>query len=84
MTFWMPKPAKIPKDRLGYPITIPDCLKLGRAVEDSLSGIIYKDDSQVVDLGPVRKRYGPVGVDVEVWQITDAVVKVLNGKVDNP
>ncbi|MFH1615841.1 MAG: RusA family crossover junction endodeoxyribonuclease [Planctomycetota bacterium] len=69
LRFWMLKPAKIPKDRLGYPTTRPDSLKLARAVEDALSGIIYKDDSQVVDLH-IEKRYGPVGVDVEVSRIT--------------
>lgn len=30
------------------PITRPDVLKLARAVEDSLSGVCYRDDSQIV------------------------------------
>jgi Holliday junction resolvase RusA-like endonuclease len=29
------------------PISKPDSLKLGRAIEDAMTGIIYKDDSQV-------------------------------------
>lgn len=70
LTFWMPKPAKVPKERLGWPITKPDCLKLGRAVEDALSGIIYKDDAQVVKL-EVLKLYGSVGVHVRVQKITE-------------
>jgi len=65
---WMPKPASVPKSRLGYPTTRPDALKLCRAVEDALAGVIYRDDSQVVDLD-IQKRYGPPGVDVVVWQI---------------
>jgi Holliday junction resolvase RusA-like endonuclease len=28
----------------------PDCTKLARAVEDALTGIIWQDDSQVVEL----------------------------------
>ncbi len=31
-----------------FPTTRPDTLKLGRAVEDALTGILWKDDSQVV------------------------------------
>ncbi len=69
VTIYLPIPKNIPKQRLGYPITRPDALKLCRAVEDSLSEIIYKDDAQVVNL-QVLKRYGPVGVKVRVWQIT--------------
>ena len=32
-----------------HPTTRPDVLKLSRGVEDALTGIIYKDDSQIVD-----------------------------------
>lgn len=40
-----------------WPVKKPDALKLARAVEDALSGIIYKDDSQIVrEL--IEKRYG--------------------------
>ena len=38
------------------PGTKPDSLKLGRAVEDALTGIIYKDDSQVCH-HDIRKVY---------------------------
>ena len=37
--------------------TAPDLSKLWRAVEDSLTGIVYKDDSQVVQLA-LQKRWG--------------------------
>lgn len=48
------------------PTRKPDCLKLGRAVEDAMTGIIYKDDSQVIEIH-VRKMYGDKpGVDVIV------------------
>jgi crossover junction endodeoxyribonuclease RusA len=35
----------------------PDCSKLIRCLEDGLTGIAYRDDSQVVELS-VEKRYG--------------------------
>lgn len=38
------------------PVSKPDSLKLGRAVEDALTGIIYKDDSQVCH-HDIRKVY---------------------------
>lgn len=51
------------------PTTKPDTLKLGRCVEDSLSKIIYIDDSQVVE-HHIRKIYGvKPGVDVFVRKL---------------
>lgn len=48
-----------------YPATRPDALKLARGVEDSLSGIVYADDSQIVNELLV-KRYGEPE-RVEIW-----------------
>jgi len=49
-----------------FPITKPDALKLARAVEDALTGIIWRDDSQIVD-EHLYKRYGAKpGVHVKV------------------
>lgn len=39
------------------PATRPDVLKLARAVEDALTGILWKDDSQIVD-ERLRKVWG--------------------------
>jgi len=39
-----------------YPTGKPDLTKLARAVEDSLKGIIWRDDSQVVSQG-INKNY---------------------------
>jgi len=39
-----------------YPVVRPDVLKLARAVEDALTGIVYKDDSQIVSEF-LHKRY---------------------------
>lgn len=40
-----------------WPATKPDVLKLTRAVEDALSGIVYADDAQIVS-ERIDKRYG--------------------------
>lgn len=40
-----------------FPITKPDALKLARAAEDALTGIVWRDDSQIVT-ETLRKRYG--------------------------
>jgi Holliday junction resolvase RusA-like endonuclease len=46
------------------PKTRPDLLKLTRAVEDALKGVIYVDDAQIVS-ETLRKRWGePSRVDV--------------------
>ena len=41
-----------------YPATKPDVLKLARAVEDAMTGIVYGDDAQIVD-EILRKRWTP-------------------------
>jgi Holliday junction resolvase RusA-like endonuclease len=40
-----------------FPAGRPDALKLARGTEDALTGVVFKDDAQVVDLR-VAKRYG--------------------------
>jgi Holliday junction resolvase RusA-like endonuclease len=49
-----------------YPTTKPDATKLLRGVEDALTGIIWRDDAQIVTQF-VTKRYGDTpGVQVNV------------------
>ena len=40
-----------------FPTTKPDVLKLSRAIEDALTGIVWRDDSQITD-EVLFKRYG--------------------------
>ena len=40
-----------------YPITKPDTIKLARAVEDAITGVVWVDDSQVVK-HVLTKRWG--------------------------
>lgn len=77
-TFFMPRPKahlrtngavkpKAPR----VPVTKPDVIKLARSTEDAMTSIVYRDDSQTVDL-VVRKRYaddGPAGCEVLIeWE----------------
>jgi crossover junction endodeoxyribonuclease RusA len=55
VTFYMPRPKSAPK-RVLFPATRPDLDKLTRAVGDALAGIIYTEDSRIVDI-VVSKRF---------------------------
>lgn len=71
LTFALPKPASAPKRRRTWPIGAHsgDVDKLARAVLDSLTGTVLRDDSQVVRL-VVDKDWGdPPGVTVAVWEV---------------
>ena len=48
-----------------YPTTKPDTDNIAKSILDSLNGIAYLDDKQVVDLR-VRKQYAEVP-GVSVW-----------------
>lgn len=54
--FYFEKPASIPKKRKHIAVK-PDLDKICRSTLDSLTGILYKDDAQVVEIS-VRKHYG--------------------------
>lgn len=52
-----------------FPAVRPDATKLLRGVEDALSGVVWRDDAQVVDQ-TVTKRYGaPEGAQVLVFTL---------------
>lgn len=61
-TFLLPRPAGHSGRRgllpsaPAFPVRKPDGDKLGRALLDALTGVVFLDDAQVVDL-IVRKRY---------------------------
>lgn len=52
-----------------YPITRPDVLKMARAVEDALTSVIWRDDSQIVDERLVKVFADVPGVEVTIQQI---------------
>jgi Holliday junction resolvase RusA-like endonuclease len=53
-----------------FPTTRPDVLKLARAVEDALTGIVWVDDSQIVD-ERLRKLWGvPERCEIVVREVS--------------
>jgi Holliday junction resolvase RusA-like endonuclease len=80
LTFWMPRPKGhygkkgVRPSAPRFPTVKPDVLKLARGVEDALSGIVYRDDAQVVT-EVLQKAYGePARVEVRVVPIEHATV----------
>jgi Holliday junction resolvase RusA-like endonuclease len=76
LIFDMPRPkchyrtgkrsAELKDNAPAYHAGRPDATKLTRAVEDALTGIVWRDDSQVAEQH-VIKRYGEhPGVTVEI------------------
>lgn len=69
-TFILTRPKSAPKSRV-CPTTKPDVDKLSRGLLDALTGVCWRDDSQVVGL-MVAKRYCTngehPGVEVQVTQ----------------
>jgi crossover junction endodeoxyribonuclease RusA len=59
---WILKP-----DAPSNPIVKPDLIKMARAVEDSMSSIVYHDDSQVCSYVFLCKRYAQVGEAIGVF-----------------
>lgn len=59
LAFALARPQSLPKKRTHH-ITRPDVDKLARAVLDALTGILLRDDSQVVEL-VASKAYAELG-----------------------
>ena len=55
IVFQLPRPISLPK-RIVHHLTAPDIDKLARCCLDGLTGVLYRDDSQVVELR-ARKVY---------------------------
>jgi Holliday junction resolvase RusA-like endonuclease len=79
VVFWMPRPKghygsgrnaeKLKPSAPRFPTVKPDATKLLRALEDALTGIVWRDDAQVV-VQTVTKTYGePARVEVYVVPI---------------
>jgi len=68
--FNMPRPKSLPKTKQRMHTKKPDLKNLIWALEDSLTGIVYADDKQIVSYGEMLKRYASPGqqpgVDIEI------------------
>lgn len=79
MVFNMPRPKKhyrtgkhaheLRKDAPYYHIVKPDACKLQRAVEDALTGIVWRDDSQVSLVYSTKIYKELPSVTVSIWGI---------------
>lgn len=82
LTFVMPRPGYhfrtkgLKPNAPFWPEVKPDVLKLARAVEDALTGILWRDDAQICQ-EPLQKHYGEQpGVLVELTPLGPVVVKL--------
>lgn len=57
INFYLPRPKSVSMKKRPLPTVKPDLDKLIRCILDSLTGIYFKDDSQVTDIQAI-KRYG--------------------------
>ena len=72
--FSLPRPQSLPK-RIVAHLTAPDLDKLVRSVGDALTGVLYRDDAQVIEIR-ARKVYAGVGTAPQA-EITVRDVTVL-------
>ena len=68
LLFRLPEPKRLPRRCRSWPDRRPDLDKLCRACLDSLTGIVWRDDAQVVRLD-ASKDYGAPGVMIWVEPI---------------
>lgn len=47
--FYLPRPKSLAK-RITAHVKAPDCSKLLRSTEDAMSGIVYRDDAQIIEI----------------------------------
>lgn len=69
MRFFLKKPKSHPKTKHVWHTKKPDVDKLIRSIKDSLSGIIYMDDRQVVSVHAFKQYGDAPGVDIEITNL---------------
>ena len=67
VTFRFQKPKSVKKTVLEK-VTKPDTDKLIRSILDALTGIVWTDDSQVVEI-LARKQFGTPGAEIGIEEI---------------
>ena len=58
-------------NRLDQPIKKPDASNILKSVEDGMNGIVYKDDSQIINLHVTKVYSTLAGVDICVKECLD-------------
>ena len=77
MRFYRPRPAghfgKHGLNKTGQqmiaPISRPDVLKLARCAEDALTGVLWRDDSQIVEEHLFKHWGEPARVEIEIEEL---------------
>jgi hypothetical protein len=69
VAFYLPRPKALPKKRTAH-LKAPDIDKILRGFLDAITGIVFRDDSQVVEV-IAMKRYAAEGdaPHVEAWVV---------------
>jgi Holliday junction resolvase RusA-like endonuclease len=71
-TFYRPRPAGhfgkrgLKPSSPAFPATKPDLLKLARGVEDAMTGVIYRDDAQIVTEHLAKVFGEPARIEITV------------------
>lgn len=76
LRFYRPRPkshygakGNVKDSAPGFPTGRPDSTKLTRGVEDAMTGIVYRDDSQIVSQS-IGKYWGePARVEITLWEL---------------
>jgi len=72
VSFYLPRPVSLPK-RCVVHTKAPDLDKCVRAIFDALSGVCYRDDSQVVDLVATKRYAAPAVVPHVIIRVEPSV-----------
>ncbi len=67
--FYLTRPKSRPKKHK-YPDRKPDADNLEKSIYDALEGIIYKNDSRIVDK-TFKKRYGDPRVEITIKEVAE-------------
>lgn len=67
---WSEKRKQLARNGELFPLTKPDIDNCVKCINDGMNGIVFKDDSQIVDV-IVKKRYSDIpGVYIEVSEMS--------------
>jgi Holliday junction resolvase RusA-like endonuclease len=66
--FAMPRPPSVKRE---FPSVKPDLDKLTRAIGDALSGVVYKDDAQIIRLDIIQIYGDGPGAHIFVYPATE-------------
>lgn len=69
LNFYFDRPASVSAKKRPAMTVKPDGDKLVRAVFDSLKGVLYHDDAQIVDHRSRKYYGGPERVEIELWEL---------------